>query len=922
MKKNMVKRYTALWLCIVMALSAVMIMPINAGVEEPVGMAGEDDVYVLRFNEPVATSVVTPGAISVTFNYPRGRDIRAFTGVGIDAGTLITASITLPPGTGLTYNAPVRAVWLRDGQPARLIPEVTTSLTALGINPYDYLPDALTATWNAVHTWFSDSLESDSGAYTVRIYIAGMHITTSEPIQITIAPFDGDGLLGTVVGYTINYRLMRGYIGDVPEFMPITINYITLPPNTGLRASDSVMFDWQHEGPFFNRHFATLGYLGINPEDPAQLTGTNIDEWMFRATPGWPLCNNCAGNSTLVIIITGETVWQSEPIEVQVQPSPNEPNWEGVEVTFDFDFNVLNFSYGDAIGQTLRPIRNAFINLGSTNTNLRESSFITHRWVRVIDDFSWASFGGNLRNHGINPEVASSYTGSIWIEPIFSPTRPIANAYTVGDWVLIINIAGRLFTSPPVTINVDGLPAPTPTPTPTPSPTPSPSPTPTPTPPGNQQPPAQQPETTPTPDADAPAPPATTPVPTPTPEPTPDPTPTPEQDPTPIVSVPAPVPQAVNNILVTEQIYEINQGEATNVTLQLDEGVNEIRLFGRTMDLLIESETDLHIERYDGLVAVIPFSLIEEIRGIGQGVLGGHSGNFTIHLDWTPATAVDEHLGAVNFRVTTNGMQMARIFDALLDEADDPEVIEVIQYAMENLTDEQIALMAAVIGNPSMERLRTEIYEQNILTFLEVLTYEQLTALAQALRGEDILSFSKPTTLSVTVDILPEGANPHRLTAVNEVGNRIGGHLDPATGVFHFNTYNTGLFTIEYAEDLRRIMLSTASPFITDVAQGHIVVMDVLPVVTEGRTLIPLRFVAEMLGAEVLHSRTPGEPMTISIMNDGKTLSFRIGEILTGMDVPAQITEGRTMVPLRFIAEHFGALVNWNSVTREIEIVK
>ena len=39
------------------------------------------------------------------------------------------------------------------------------------------------------------------------------------------------------------------------------------------------------------------------------------------------------------------------------------------------------------------------------------------------------------------------------------------------------------------------------------------------------------------------------------------------------------------------------------------------------------------------------------------------------------------------------------------------------------------------------------------------------------------------------------------------------------------------------------------------------------------------------------------------------------------MDVPAQINESRTMVPLRFISEFFGAIVTWNGQTQGILIL-
>jgi hypothetical protein len=38
------------------------------------------------------------------------------------------------------------------------------------------------------------------------------------------------------------------------------------------------------------------------------------------------------------------------------------------------------------------------------------------------------------------------------------------------------------------------------------------------------------------------------------------------------------------------------------------------------------------------------------------------------------------------------------------------------------------------------------------------------------------------------------------------------------------------------------------------------------------------------------------------------------------LDVPAQVVEGRTLVPLRFIAEAFGANVDWIAEAQEVRI--
>ncbi|MCL2217038.1 MAG: copper amine oxidase N-terminal domain-containing protein, partial [Defluviitaleaceae bacterium] len=197
--------------------------------------------------------------------------------------------------------------------------------------------------------------------------------------------------------------------------------------------------------------------------------------------------------------------------------------------------------------------------------------------------------------------------------------------------------------------------------------------------------------------------------------------------------------------------------------------------------------------------------------------------------------------------------------------------------------------------------------------------------------GDEVIEVTAtPFTVSVSLEDFDLGdVNTYRIIAITEDGAIIGGRLDPETGLFTFETQITGGFTISYVEDLIRLSLSLDSPVIYDLAaNAPTQQMDVLPVIQDGRTLIPIRFIAETLGAEVDWTpATADTPLTIHVALDGQILTFAIGEITPGlaalgMDVPAQIMDGRTMVPLRFISEFFGAIVTWDAETRGIEIVK
>jgi len=176
-------------------------------------------------------------------------------------------------------------------------------------------------------------------------------------------------------------------------------------------------------------------------------------------------------------------------------------------------------------------------------------------------------------------------------------------------------------------------------------------------------------------------------------------------------------------------------------------------------------------------------------------------------------------------------------------------------------------------------------------------------------------------------DFVGDGVNYHRIVALKN-GAIIGGGMSNRGMVFSVNVSTTGRFAISYVESLRRLTLSLSSFTIIDLAGNTPTqTMDVLPIIQDGRTLVPIRFIAEALGAEVDWTRaTADRPITIHITLNGQTLSFGIGEVTPqlaalGMDVPAQLMNDRTMVPLRFAAEFFGAVVDWDGDTRGIEIV-
>lgn len=105
---------------------------------------------------------------------------------------------------------------------------------------------------------------------------------------------------------------------------------------------------------------------------------------------------------------------------------------------------------------------------------------------------------------------------------------------------------------------------------------------------------------------------------------------------------------------------------------------------------------------------------------------------------------------------------------------------------------------------------------------------------------------------------------------------------------------------------------------------GHPVVFDVPPRIDNGRTLVPLRAIFEALGAEVNWDGAARKVIatrgtTVISLPVGAFTASVNGRPVT-LDAPARIVDGRTLVPLRFVSEALGAQVSWDGTTQTVSI--
>ncbi|PRO66292.1 NlpC/P60 family protein [Alkalicoccus urumqiensis] len=108
------------------------------------------------------------------------------------------------------------------------------------------------------------------------------------------------------------------------------------------------------------------------------------------------------------------------------------------------------------------------------------------------------------------------------------------------------------------------------------------------------------------------------------------------------------------------------------------------------------------------------------------------------------------------------------------------------------------------------------------------------------------------------------------------------------------------------------------------VVNGDTLNTDQDAVTKDGRTLVPMRAIFEEMGAVV---QWDSSSKRVTGHLDGKKVALTIGNkrataqgSTVTLDQPAELVNGRTMVPLRFVGESLGAVVHWENSSKTAKI--
>jgi hypothetical protein len=151
---------------------------------------------------------------------------------------------------------------------------------------------------------------------------------------------------------------------------------------------------------------------------------------------------------------------------------------------------------------------------------------------------------------------------------------------------------------------------------------------------------------------------------------------------------------------------------------------------------------------------------------------------------------------------------------------------------------------------------------------------------------------------------LQKGVNEVTVRAVDAAGNE---------GILSWNVIRADTLTI-------RLTAGASVAMVGDEERT----LDAPPMIVNGVTFVPLRFIGEALGAEVTWS--PALQVVFLVKGSSRIqltveskLAIIDGRITQLLEAP-RIQNGRTMVPLRFISEAFGADVTWDQVTKAVTV--
>lgn len=142
--------------------------------------------------------------------------------------------------------------------------------------------------------------------------------------------------------------------------------------------------------------------------------------------------------------------------------------------------------------------------------------------------------------------------------------------------------------------------------------------------------------------------------------------------------------------------------------------------------------------------------------------------------------------------------------------------------------------------------------------------------------------------------------------------------------VLALSLLTTPISTVAFADTPSSSATVSPQSAVSVTIDGNVQTYDPAPEIVNGRTLVPLRGIFEALGAKVnwdqVTETVTATKGTTNIQLTIGSYSAEVNGTGTILDQKPQLKNGRTMIPIRFVSEALGAIVRWHEESNTVAI--
>ncbi len=238
--------------------------------------------------------------------------------------------------------------------------------------------------------------------------------------------------------------------------------------------------------------------------------------------------------------------------------------------------------------------------------------------------------------------------------------------------------------------------------------------------------------------------------------------------------------------------------------------------------------------------------------------------------------------------------------------------------------DNSLEIEIKAMDEAKIKFIKQQVTQENKMTVIGDSTNTAVINLGNTNSAAIEKKFGEPIKIAISLKGIKEDFDASKVTLVRYDKQpdgtikvvKLGGIYNEQEQMISGLVDRQGEYGVVQAEELTKISLAIGNN--VSVVNNQYINNEIASEMINGTTYVPLRFIAENLGANI---KWEGKTKHITINIDDKQLDMTVEKEGSTNDAPL-IKNNRTLVPLRYVSEQLGANVLWIPNTKNIEIVK